>query len=356
MACTISSLVLVLLLAVCVLSTYAAGVNSSSSSQRPLKSYNIPTKRPLTIAHRGASGVLPEHTIRAYEQSIEDGADYIECDVTLTKDQVPICNHENYLSPTTDVADRPEFADRRRTLTIPGAGTFNDWFAIDFTRAELKTLRKKQARSYRDQTFNGMYDIPTFEEFLLLAAFKPEIGIYPELKDPVFLNTFLNGTRFEDIVLNTLSRYGYDDASDLCYLQCFNELTLGYLAERTTLPLVMLIDMNSPDSALARWRDMGIDGVGVSTTAVSNYYNSQNGYKNWISETTDIIQRSHAHGFAVHVWTMRNEDRFLAWDWQQDINLAFDHFLSLEVDGFFTDFPLTLVRYLDQLYSEGNPQ
>ena len=78
----------------------------------------LPSKRPLVIAHRGSSGVLPEHTIEAYQRAISDGADVIECDITLSRDLVPVCLHEETLQVTTDVADRPQFSSRRRTITI----------------------------------------------------------------------------------------------------------------------------------------------------------------------------------------------------------------------------------------------
>jgi len=90
----------------------------STSTVKSVDSRLLPSIRPLVIAHRGSSGVLPEHTIAAYERAISDGADVIECDVTLSRDLVPICLHEELLQTTTDVADRPEFSTRNRSITV----------------------------------------------------------------------------------------------------------------------------------------------------------------------------------------------------------------------------------------------
>ena len=98
---------------------------------------------PIVIAHRGASGHRPEHTLAAYELGARQGADYIEPDLVSTSDGQLVARHENEISATTDVAERPEFADRRTTKTIDGA-TFDGWFVEDFTLAELKTLRVRE--------------------------------------------------------------------------------------------------------------------------------------------------------------------------------------------------------------------
>ncbi len=148
-------------------------------------------KDPIIIAHRGASGERPEHTIASYARAIEQGADYIEPDLVLTRDGVLVARHENEISETTDVADRPEFADRKATRTIDGEKK-TGWFTEDFTLAELKTLRAKERLPLlrtANRAFDGQFDIPTFEEIILLAKAKEKeagrrIGIYPETKHP----------------------------------------------------------------------------------------------------------------------------------------------------------------------------
>src|SRR5215218_11346483 len=98
---------------------------------------------PLVIGHRGASGYRPEHTLASYRLAIEMGADYIEPDLVSTKDHVLVARHENEISGTTDVADHPEFADRKTTKTIDGRPV-TGWFTEDFTYKELRTLRAKE--------------------------------------------------------------------------------------------------------------------------------------------------------------------------------------------------------------------
>ena len=142
------------------------------------------------IAHRGASGYRPEHTLAAYALGARMGADYIEPDLVSTKDGVLVARHENEISATTDVADHPEFASRRTTKTIDGVA-LTGWFTEDFTLAELKTLRAKERIPElrpRNTLYNGRYEIPTFQEVLDLAERLRglPVGVYPETKHPTY--------------------------------------------------------------------------------------------------------------------------------------------------------------------------
>ena len=126
----------------------------------------------LVIAHRGASGERPEHTIESYRLAIEEGADYIEPDLVMTRDGVLIARHENEIGGTTDVAQHPEFAARRRTQIIDGE-TMTGWFTEDFTLAEIKTLRaRERLPELRPQNcaFDGRCMIPTFDEIMQMAT------------------------------------------------------------------------------------------------------------------------------------------------------------------------------------------
>jgi glycerophosphoryl diester phosphodiesterase len=126
---------------------------------------------PLIIAHRGASGERPEHTRAAFELAIEQGADFIEPDLVMSRDGVLVVRHENEIGGTTDVAARPEFLDRRTTKTIDGE-TLTGWFTEDFTLAELKTLRARErlpAIRPANTAFDGQEPILTFDEVLDLA-------------------------------------------------------------------------------------------------------------------------------------------------------------------------------------------
>ncbi len=126
----------------------------------------IPKKSPLIIAHRGASGHRPEHTMEAYQLAIEMGSDFIEPDLVVTKDGHLIARHENEISETTDVAEK--FPKRKTTKLVDGK-KMTGWFTEDFTLKEIKTLRAVERLKFRNQELNGKFQIPTFEEVLDLA-------------------------------------------------------------------------------------------------------------------------------------------------------------------------------------------
>src|SRR5512143_2965890 len=117
----------------------AALLSSCAGMHRPVTLTTLDGKMPLVVAHRGASGYLPEETYEAYVKSIEIGADVIEFDLISTKDGVLIAGHDPNLALSTDVAKHEEFAHRRKTIQVDGE-THTGWFASDFTLAEIKTL------------------------------------------------------------------------------------------------------------------------------------------------------------------------------------------------------------------------
>ncbi|MBX9701203.1 MAG: glycerophosphodiester phosphodiesterase, partial [Acetobacteraceae bacterium] len=149
------------------------------------------SRPPLLIAHRGASAERPEHTLASYALAIEQGADFIEPDLVVTRDGVLVCRHEPLLDETTDVASRPEFAARRKTATLDGA-IATGWFAEDFTLDELKRLRARERIPEirpANTAYDGQYEIPTFAEVLALVAAHPRVGVYPETKHPTYFQT-----------------------------------------------------------------------------------------------------------------------------------------------------------------------
>jgi glycerophosphoryl diester phosphodiesterase len=233
--------------------------------QAPIATPNVNTlitlngQDPIVIGHRGASGERPEHTLAAYELAIEQGADFIEPDLVVTKDGVLIARHENEISGTTDVADRPEFADRQTTKIIDGA-EFTGWFAEDFTLAELKTLRaKERIPDVRpgNTEFDGQFEVPTLAEVInLVKQVEAEtgriIGIYPETKHPTFLakeGTFVDGTPINldtsQILVDTLIAEGFTDPSRI-FIQSFEVQNLIEIQARldaeglSDIPLVQL--------------------------------------------------------------------------------------------------------------------
>lgn len=180
-------------------------------------------RSPIIIAHRGASGYRPEHTLESYTLAIELGADFIEPDLVISRDGHLIARHENNITETTDVAERAEFATRKTSKIIEGK-TVTGWFSEDFTLAELKTLRAKERLPFRNQTYNGQFQIPTFQEILQLAQQKTqetgrEIGIYPETKHPSYFQSI--GLSLEEPLVEILEDFGYTSPDSPLFIQSF---------------------------------------------------------------------------------------------------------------------------------------
>jgi glycerophosphoryl diester phosphodiesterase len=287
------------------------------------------------IAHRGASGERPEHTLESYRLAIEQGADYIEPDLVMTRDGVLIARHENEIGGTTDVAAHPEFAARRRTQTIDGE-TLTGWFTEDFTLAEIKTLRARERLPQlrpANTAFDGRFTIPTFDEILALANVanrerrgRARIGVYPETKHPAhFRNLSL---ALELPVLRALDAHGYGEPGSPVFIQSFDPDNLRYLRTVTELPLVQLLE----------------HGLG-DLREVANYADAIGIYKPLA--TPKGVAAAHECELAVHVWTFRAENEFLPEDLRVGDSPAahgrlaaeIARYLDLGIDGFFTDFP-----------------
>src|SRR5580765_5377281 len=180
------------LLLSCALACMAVSTADATPPAKPL------ADKVLVLGHRGASALRPEHTLASYGQAIEDGADFVEPDLVMTKDGVLVARHENEISGTTDVAKHPEFAARKTTKVIDGTPV-TGWFTEDFTLAELKTLRARERipdTRPSNTRFDGQFEVPTFEEILSLVHGVEEqraararqlgqsaprrIGVYPE--------------------------------------------------------------------------------------------------------------------------------------------------------------------------------
>jgi len=287
------------------------------------------------IAHRGASGERPEHTLESYRLAIEQGADYIEPDLVMTRDGVLIARHENEIGGTTDVALHPQFADRRRVQVIDGE-TVTGWFTEDFTLAEIKTLRARERLPDlrpRNTAFDGQFTVPTFDEILLLATEsnrsrrgRPPIGVYPETKHPAHFTAL--GLAQELRLLAALERHGYGLPGSPVFIQSFDPNNLRYLRTLTSLPLVQLLEHELGDLAeIASYAD----AIGI--------------YKPLA--TAAGVREAHALSLLVHVWTFRAENEFLPEDLRIGSspaahgNLAAElrRYVEIDIDGFFTDFP-----------------
>ena len=274
----------------------------------------------LVIAHRGASGERPEHTLAAYERAIDQGADYIEPDLVATKDLVLVARHENELSGTTDVASREEFADRRRTKEIDGQRVAG-WFAEDFALPELRTLRaKERIPSLRpaNARFDGLYPVPTFDEIVALVRAKEaetgrRIGLYPELKHPTFLLQNA-GIDIVDLMVAALRKHDFDDADDRVFVQVFEVEPLRRLDLLVETPLVQLVaaEGGPADAPALRYADMiapsGLAEIATYADAIGadlRVLLTESG------ASAGVTQAAKDAGLDVHAWTLRRENAFL---------------------------------------------
>lgn len=333
----------------------------------PAMADTAPATAPIVIAHRGSSGERPEHTLAAYDRAIEQGADYVEPDLVLTKDGVLVARHENEIGETTDVASRPEFADRRTTKMIDGV-SMTGWFTEDFTLAELRTLRARERLPQlrgANTAFDGLYQVPTFEEIIrLVRAREAEtgrtIGIYPETKHPSYFASI--GLPHEGPLLQLLARYGYDSADDALFIQSFEAGNLERLNSLTAVRLIQLVsaeggpadrpgtsyaDMVSAEglAAIARYAD----GIGPAKDMVI----ARNA-DGTLGASTGLVARAHAVGLAVHPWTFRAENYFLPANLRSgadprthgDLAAEIRAFIAEGVDGLFADHPAVVVEVL----------
>jgi glycerophosphoryl diester phosphodiesterase len=312
----------------------------------------------IVIAHRGASGYRPEHTLAAYELAIAMGADFIEPDLVATSDGALIVRHENEISETTDVAGRPEFSSRRTSKLIDGVEV-TGWFTEDFTLAEIKTLRAKERLPFRGQDFNGLFEVPAFAEVLDLARRKTAetgrtIGVYPEIKHPTYFRSI--GLPLEEPLLAALEAAGYRGRNAPVYIQSFEVGNLRELRKRTGLPQIQLLDVEGQpyDCSLAddgrTYRDLttpaGLaeiaeyaDGIGPNKRLIVPA-----GPDGRLGAPTSLVEDAHRAGLLVHPWTFRSDGAFLAAEYEGKPEREYDQFFSLGVDGVFSDFADLAVR------------
>jgi len=324
----------------------------------------MPAQKPIVIAHRGASGERPEHTLAAYELAIEQGADFIEPDLVMTRDGQLVARHENNITDTTDVASRPEFRDRKTSKTIDGT-RHSGWFSEDFTLAELKTLRAKERLPLlrRGNTkFDGQFEVPTLREVIALAKSASAqtgrtIGIYPETKHPSYFASI--GLPLEAALVAELGAAGWDRADAPVFIQSFEVNNLKALAKLTKVPLIHLMDAEGgpADGAQPSYAAM-ITPEGLKAVAA---YAAGIGPAKVMAVKADgtvtpLVADAHAAGLKVHPWTFRAENFFLPSGLRGGINPAghgrlgeeISRHLAAGVDGFFTDFPYQGVEARDR--------
>lgn len=289
-------------------------------------------EKPIVIGHRGASGALPEHTLESYQRALNDGADCIEPDLVYTKDGVLVSRHDTYLSTTTNVASRPEFASRKRRSPDPEFQNREDWWVIDFTLAELKTLRAVQSFRGRAKVFDGLYQIPTFDEVLTLAKSRVTVAgmavcVYPEAKSPAYHAAVGKADMAQDI-LAALKKHGLDKPGSPVFIQSFEPDFVRQIDALTDLPVVMLVaDKAGYDAALAQPGAPFWQGLGPNFSLLMDAE----------GKSTGIVEASHAKGIPVHPWTFRDDVPVKG----EAPETTLRKYLALGIDGFFTDFPFS---------------
>ena len=331
-------------------------VPGAMAEERPL------TTPPIVIAHRGASGSRPEHTLAAYELAIEQGADFIEPDLVLTKDNVFVARHENEISETTDVADHPEFATRRTTKTIDGVA-MTGWFTEDFTLAELRTLRARERLPQLragNRAYDGQQPVPTLAEVIALAkrataATGRTIGIYPETKHPTYFAAI--GHPMEQRLVGELRAAGWDRADAPVFIQSFEVNNLKALKQLTSIRLIQLMnDAGGP-------ADHAVDSYAAMATpaglkAVATYAWGIGPNKVLVGRGKPLVHDAHDAGLRVHPWTYRAENIFLPESYRVPgdpsthgrIGQEIADAVAAGVDGFFTDYPLIGAQIRDKPY------
>lgn len=273
---------------------------------------------PRVIAHRGASGYRPEHSRAAYELAIEQGADAIEPDVVVSADGELVLRHENALTDTTDVAEHPEFADRRTTKTVDGI-EHTGWFAEDFTWLELRTLRLRERipplrpanTEYTDERMLRLED-------LLALLEGTGVTLVAELKHPTYFASI--GHDLGALFAERMRASGWADRPDRVVVECFEESVLHEVRARGVqgrLVYLMMAGQSAPDlverdgaaaltyrdqllpGQLVRLRERGIDGISLS--------------KGFLLEdgADALIERMHGLGFDTFTFTLRPENAFL---------------------------------------------
>ena len=377
-------------LALCALS---AAVLTACGGSDPLPLLTLDGKQPLVVAHRGASGYLPEETLEAYVKAIEMGADVIEPDLISTKDGVLIARHDPNLAYSTDVANHPEFASRKKTTQVDGE-TQTGWFASDFTLAEIKTLGGISTDAERPQQYNGLYKVVTFQEIIDLAKKYSVNGrvvaVYPETKNPTYHREL--GLPLEDKLIAMIKAAGWNSKDAPIFVQSFEPSSLKYMkAQGLNTKLIQLIDADDVDLATGKltfaapydrpydWFKAGdtrlfsamvtpaglaeiktyADGIGPWKPYIMSVKGqldangkvkdiNGDGKVNYADASslppTTLIADAHKAGLMVHAYTFRNESRRIPADFKNDPKAEYKAFYRLGIDGVFSDFADTALQ------------
>ncbi|GGV47145.1 glycerophosphoryl diester phosphodiesterase [Streptomyces longisporoflavus] len=318
---------------------------------------------PTVVAHRGASGYRPEHTLGAYQLALDMGAHVIEQDIVPTKDGHLVCRHENDITATTDVAAHPEFADRKTTKSVDGT-SLTGWFTEDFTLAELKTLRAKEripGTRQRNTLYDGRWDVPTLEEVFRWAQKQERkhgkrIWLHIETKHPTYFRKL--GLGLEEPLAKLLRKYGRHKKNSPNFLQSFEPSSIQRLNKLVDPPLVVLLssaasrpwdfveagdprtvaDLIKPEGL--RWMASFAQGIGPTLDLIIPRKPDGS-----LGTPTTLVKDAHKAGLILHPYTMRNENTFLPANFRKgtdpaaygDAFGAFKAYFETGIDGIFSD-------------------
>ncbi|MFD7812519.1 glycerophosphodiester phosphodiesterase [Streptomyces sp. NPDC059785] len=322
----------------------------------------LPT--PTVIAHRGASGYRPEHTLGSYQLALDMGAHVIEAgDLVPTKDGHLVCRHEPEIGGTTDVADHPEFAGRKTTKSLDGVAT-TGWFTEDFTLAELKTLRAAEripGTRPHNTLYNGRWEIPTFEEVLRWQDEQTrkrgkQVWIYPEVKHPTYFRGL--GLGVEERLARILRKHGKDGRNAPVIIQSFEPTSIQRLDKLVDNPLAVLlstassrpydfVDTGDPRTVADLITPKGLKEIatyaqGIGPTLDLIIPRDASGA---LGTPTTLVADAHKAGLILHPYTMRNENTFLPANFRKgsdptaygDAFGAFQAYFETGIDGIFSD-------------------
>ena len=352
-------------------------------------------KQPLVVAHRGASGYLPEETLEAYQRAIDLGADVIEPDLIATKDGVLIARHDPNLAISTDVASHPEFTSRKRVDWSVDGELQTGWFAHDFTLAEIKTLGALSTDAERPQQYNGLYKVVTFQEIIDLAKAQAtklgrQIAVYPETKNPSYHRAL--GLPLEDRLIALINAAGWNSKTAPIFVQSFEPSSLKTMRSKgLNTRMVQLIDADDYDLKAGTltyaapynrpydWTlagDVRLFSAMVTPAGLADIKAYADGIGPWkpyiipvkgqldaagalrdvngdgkanlndasAQAPTTLIADAHSAGLFVHAYTFRNEQRRLTADVGGDPKKEYLAYYRLGIDGVFSDFSDTALQ------------
>jgi len=320
---------------------------------------SVPRKSPLVIGHRGAPGYRPEHSRSSYELALAMGVDAVEPDIVATKDGVLVVRHENEISGTTDVAEHPEFADRKTTKRVDGQA-LTGWFTEDFTWDELSTLRVRERLPEVRATsasFDGAQKILRLIDVLDIVRdgsveHGREIGVVLEVKHATYFASI--GIDLAPLIERDLRAAGWADGELPLVIECFESTILGdlrargiaasyiYLIESTGRPYDLLVAQGKHALTYkATVEPKGLNGLigKVDGISVSK--------KMLLVRGNTIVADAHARGLTVFTWTCRPENGFLAPEFRGaggkgdigDYEAEWAVIARSGVDGVFVDHP-----------------